>query len=260
MIFHGVYTTPQIIDSTVTISSNNAVSSKAVATYVLGEIANTEAKIVDEIRDEESTDHMTSPKAVVDYVNTKLENVGGGGKELIYTTDAIEPSSPFTIHNTRGIIFGNSVRMYIQIRAQTNMGTYGDAFVVGNLKTHVPSPESNVSVVFPWNKDLPVTLNTSGQLLLQFPAHEIMSEGTTVSGIIEYGDELDTTINTRFGDVQLQTVSEYVDGRLGNLENTTVAQYAVDKVGPTPIQVSYLLSAHTNWGGSASATIMNHFI
>jgi hypothetical protein len=68
MIFHGVYTTPQIIDSTVSTTSNNAVSGKAVSAYVLGEIGNTESKIVNELRDEESTDTMTSPKAVADYV------------------------------------------------------------------------------------------------------------------------------------------------------------------------------------------------
>jgi hypothetical protein len=40
MIFHGVYKTPQIIDSTISLTSNNAVNGKAVSDYVEAQLEN----------------------------------------------------------------------------------------------------------------------------------------------------------------------------------------------------------------------------
>jgi hypothetical protein len=80
MIFHGVYTTPQFIDSTLSTESNYAVNGKAVADYV-------SAKILSEITDENDTTNIPSPKAIVDYVEGKAG--GGGGETITLPTDYI---------------------------------------------------------------------------------------------------------------------------------------------------------------------------
>jgi hypothetical protein len=190
MIFHGVYTTPQIIDSTVSISSNNAVSSKAVFNFAVGLIDNTEAKIVAEIRDEESIDSMTSPKAVVDYVNAKLENVGGGETLTpIYINDFMSPTSaPIEVNESKAVIYGKIVQIFIQFKATMSYSITQDRRIgYFNDTKSVPKPAIPASGIFGTsNISFFVRLGTDGDVMIYAQPSVSLVENSYYQGSITY--------------------------------------------------------------------------
>jgi hypothetical protein len=112
MIFHGVYTTPQVLDSTLSTTSNNAVNGQAVA----------------------------------EYVQTQLENVGGGCP--IFREDVMDGSNMFEINRSQAIILGKTVKLYFEFKTKGETSATGNDSLVGTLKSDIPSLDYDVDVIF----------------------------------------------------------------------------------------------------------------
>jgi hypothetical protein len=159
MIFHGVYTTPQIIDSTLSTTSNNAVNGKAVA----------------------------------DYVEAQLENVGGGCS--ICREDVFLPYTGwefrFEITKSQAIILGKHVKLYLEfvVRYDSNRNTAIES-VIGTLKDDIPPPDSDADVIFPWisqDREIPATLSGSELRFVQGEGLSTIMQNDTFTGTIEWG-------------------------------------------------------------------------
>jgi hypothetical protein len=138
MIFHGVYTTPQQIDSTLSTTSNNAVNGQAVAEYV-------SAKIICEITDESDATSITSPKAVADYVNAKIDVIPSGSPTPVFRQNVFTASDKFYILASYALICGNVVQIYFEARAKdvTVVGTNVDVDI-GTLVSDMPTSPFSV--------------------------------------------------------------------------------------------------------------------
>jgi hypothetical protein len=159
MIFHGVYTTPQIIDSTLSTTSNNAVNGKAVS----------------------------------DYVEAQMANVGGGCS--ICREDVFLPYTGwefrFEVTKSQAIILGKHVKLYIEFvaRWQSDRNTVIES-VIGTLKDDIPPLDSNVEVIFPWisqDREIPATLSGSELRFVQGEGLSTIMQNDTFPGTIEWG-------------------------------------------------------------------------
>jgi hypothetical protein len=84
MIFHGVYTTPQQIDSTLSTTSNNAVNGQAVADYVRTQLENVGGPVIDTTVQQNSNNAVSSGA-----VYTAIQAIPSGGITPEYRTDVL---------------------------------------------------------------------------------------------------------------------------------------------------------------------------
>lgn len=157
MIFHGVYTTPQIIDSTLSTSSNNAVNGQAVAEYVSHKIANVEDQIA---------------------------NAGGGCS--MCREGFITDSSQYKINKSQALIIGQSVKMYIEF--ETLWDNDGNV-LIGTLNEDIPQPDSEITTTATANGQSPVSIKLIGNQITMLSSNHTIARGDTFHATIEYGGE-----------------------------------------------------------------------
>jgi hypothetical protein len=176
MIFHGVYTTPQQIDSTLSTTSNNAVNGQSVADYV-------NAKIISEITDESDATSITSPKAVADYVADKAGG-GGGGITPEYRLGVLDRDGPWNLSSAMMIL---DKLIYITFDAVPISELSLPSFV-GYIENGHPKPVYEVMALIFIN-DVPasVEINTSGFMYFRSLNTSItITNGQHVQGVISY--------------------------------------------------------------------------
>jgi hypothetical protein len=173
MIFHGVYTTPQVIDSTLSTTSNNAVNGQAVADYV-------NAKIISVLSDESDTSNITSPKAVADYVESKAG--GGGGITPIMISKSVSYGANQWEFGWQACVMGNFVYISLDIHLTSakTLNGWENVGQVSSTDSNFRSPPSyglyyNYSAISENHGAIALAIYPNSQIMLYGPNLDLES-------------------------------------------------------------------------------------